>query len=97
PHAARRLRSGPRLLLTDGAGATIPIETLSGSQSFARRLGASRVTLDYPSTDSVYIRPAEAEAATVSLCPIEDWLFWPLLGGLRSLHPTEASRSNDLA
>jgi hypothetical protein len=77
-----RRRGRSRLLLGHplALGSTaVEIETISGSQSFARRLGAARVVLDYPSTDSMRIRPAEADETSTSLCPIEDWLFWPLL------------------
>jgi hypothetical protein len=80
PQAARRQRHRSRLLLTHEAGVALQVETISGSQSFARRLGATRIMLDYPSTDSVRIRPVDAEEPTTSLCPLEDWLFWPLLG-----------------
>lgn len=83
PNAAKKQRSQPRLLLTHGSGAALQIETVSGSQSFARRLGATRIVLDYPSTDSVRIRPVGADEANLSLCPLEDWLFWPLLGPAR--------------
>ncbi|MDQ8731887.1 hypothetical protein [Bradyrhizobium sp. LHD-71] len=77
----RKQRAGSRLLLShDGAGAPLEVETVSGSQSFARRLGAARIVLDYPSTDSVRIRPVGSEEAATSLCPLEDWLFWPVLG-----------------
>lgn len=81
PQAARRQRGRSRLLLAHRPGATLEVDTVSGSQSFARRLGARRIVLDYPSTDSVRIRPVDADEATISLCPLEDWVFWPLLGG----------------
>jgi hypothetical protein len=29
------------------------------------------------------IRPVGTDEATMSLCPLEDWLFWPLLGPAR--------------
>jgi hypothetical protein len=83
PQAARRERGRSRLLLTHGQGAALQVETVSGSQSFARRLGATRIVLDYPSPDSLRIRPIGADEAAVSLCPLEDWLFWPLLGTAR--------------
>ena len=83
PQAARRKRGQSRLLLAHGPGAALQVETVSGSQSFARRLGATRIVLDYPSTDSVRIRPVGADEATLSLCPLEDWVFWPLLGAAR--------------
>jgi hypothetical protein len=91
PQAANRQRSRSRLLLGHsaskdarerayGQGAALEVETICGSQSFARRLGAARIVLDYPSTDSVRIRPVDADEPTMSLCPLEDWVFWPLLG-----------------
>ncbi|MCA6116483.1 hypothetical protein J6524_16480 [Bradyrhizobium sp. WSM 1738] len=83
PQAARRERGRSRLLLTNEQGPVLQVETVSGSQSFARRLGARRVMLDYPSPDSVRIRPIDTDEAAVSLCPLEDWLFWPLLGTAR--------------
>jgi hypothetical protein len=83
PQAARRERGRSRLLLSHGLGATLQVDTVSGSQSFARRLGAARIVLDYPSTDSLRIRPVDADEAAVSLCPLEDWVFWPLLGTAR--------------
>jgi hypothetical protein len=81
PQVGRRQRSRSRLLLAHGTGAALEVETVSGSHSFARRLGATRIALDYPSMDSVRIRPVGADDATVSLCPLEDWVFWPLLRG----------------
>jgi hypothetical protein len=83
PQAARRQRGQSRLLLAHEPGAALQIETVSGSQSFARRLGATRIALDYPATDSVRIRPVGADEAAMSLCPLEDWMFWPLLGAAR--------------
>jgi hypothetical protein len=81
PQAASRQRGRSRLLLAHACGGPLEVETISGSHSFARRLGATRIALDYPSTDSVRIRPVGADEATVSICPLEDWVFWPLLGG----------------
>jgi hypothetical protein len=92
PQAARRERGRSRLLLTHGPGPALQVETVSGSQSFARRLGATRILLDYPSTDSLRIRPIGADEAAVSLCPLEDWVFWPLLGTARQ----QAVAQNDL-
>ncbi|MCC8940488.1 hypothetical protein H8A99_29560 [Bradyrhizobium sp. Arg68] len=83
PQAARRERGRSRLLLTHDQGPVLQVETVSGSQSFARRLGARRIVLDYPSSDSLRIRPIGADEAAVSICPLEDWLFWPLLGAAR--------------
>jgi hypothetical protein len=90
PQAARRERGRSRLQLTHGQGAALQVETVSGSQSFARRLGATRIVLDYPSPDSLRIRPVGADEAAVSRCPLEDWVFWPLLGAARqqaAAHP----------
>jgi hypothetical protein len=81
--AVRKERGRSRLLLTHGPRAALQVETISGSQSFARRLGATRIVLDYPSTDSVRIRPAGVDEAITPLCPLEDWVFWPLLGVTR--------------
>ncbi|MCP3418615.1 hypothetical protein NLM16_31350 [Bradyrhizobium brasilense] len=83
PQATRRERGRSRLLLTLGQGPVLQVETVSGSQSFARRLEARRIVLDYPSSDSLRIRPIGADEAAVSICPLEDWLFWPLLGTAR--------------
>ena len=80
PQAARRQRGRSRVLLTQGPEAALQVETISGSQSFSRRLGATRIVLDYPSTESVRIRPVGAEEPVTSLCALEDWVFWPLLG-----------------
>lgn len=76
----RKERGRTRLLLTHGPRAALQVETISGSQSFARRLGATRIVLDYPSPDSVRIRSAGVDEAITPLCPLEDWVFWPLLG-----------------
>jgi hypothetical protein len=78
-----------------GQGAALEVETICGSQSFARRLGAARIVLDYPSSDSVRIRPADAEEPTTALCPLEDWVFWPLLGG--ATRQEAIMRADDLA
>ena len=79
PQAASRQRARSRLLLGHAHGAALEVETVSGSHSFARRLGATRIVLDYPSTDSVRIRPIGTDEATTSHCPLEDWVFWPVL------------------
>lgn len=52
-------------------------DTVSGSTSFARRLGAAHLVLDYPQADRIRIRPRSDE--TTPCCPIEDWVFWPVL------------------
>jgi hypothetical protein len=83
PQAAKRERGRSRLQLTHGQGAALQVETVSGSQSFARRLGATRIALDYPAMDSLRIRPVGVDESVVSLCPLEDWVFWPLLGTAR--------------
>ena len=78
PQAGRRQRGRSRLSLTHDAAEVISVETVSGSQSFACRLGATCIQLDYPSTDSILIRPSDGHET--ALCPLEDWAFWPLLG-----------------
>ena len=83
PQAVRRERGRSRLLLTHELGPVLQVGTVSGSPTFARRLGATRIVLDYPSTDSVRIRPVGVDDSTASLCPLEDWVFWPLLGAAR--------------
>lgn len=59
-------------------GKAIQVETLSGADTFARRLGAGHVVLDYPELNRVRLRPY-SPANPVSSCPLEDWAFWPLL------------------
>jgi hypothetical protein len=59
-------------------------ETVSGSATFARRLGAAHLVLDYPQADRIRIRPQTGEATPC--CPIDDWVFWPVIvtpGGAR--------------
>lgn len=81
-----------RLVLHDGPGFSFPVETLSGSATFARRLGATHLVLDYPEPGRIRVRPHDA--ATVTRCPIQDWIFWPLLGaGTRSPVPANLSHA----
>lgn len=84
PRSGRR-RARSRLVLSHEAGPGVPVETVCGSQSFARRLRARRILLDYPSTDSMVIRPLDVQEgtrqATLCRCPLQDWMLWPLLGG----------------
>lgn len=55
------------------------IKILSGSDEFARHVGAAaHVVLDYPKPDRIQVRPYDA-ANPVSFCPLEDWVFWPNL------------------
>lgn len=56
----------------------IELSTLSGSGAFARRLKATHIVVEYPRPDRIRIRPYDAEKPT-ALCPLEDWVFWPLL------------------
>lgn len=74
PIPARRLRA--RLDLHAGPGLRRGVETVSGSEVFARRLGAAHLVLDYPSRDRIRVRPHDGGPA---LCPVEDWVFWPVL------------------
>lgn len=53
--------------------------TVSGSDAFARRLGASHVVLDYPRADRIRLRPFAGDVPP--RCPLEDWVFWPVLAG----------------
>lgn len=59
-------------------GISISIGTLSGSDTFARRLNACHVVMDYPRNDRIRVRPYEP-GNPVTHCPLEDWAFWPLL------------------
>lgn len=72
-------RGGTRLELHAEPDLSLRVETISGSSVFARRLGAAQMVLDYPQADRVRIRPWDG-TGTVR-CPLEDWVFWPLLGG----------------
>lgn len=73
------LRRGlSRLDLYGAPDISLGIDTLSGSATFARRLGATHAVLDYPERDRIRVRPYAAAGA--ARCPIEDWIFWPLLG-----------------
>jgi len=76
--AARVRRGGMSRLELDAGGGTLrSVETVSGSAAFARRLGASHLALDYPGPGRVRIAPHDA--ARPARCPIEDWVFWPVL------------------
>jgi hypothetical protein len=65
---------------------SLRIGTVSGSAAFARRLGATHAVLDYPASDRIRLRPYDPKFVA-TLCPLEDWAFWPLLS--RPLHPLE--------
>jgi hypothetical protein len=62
----------------DAPDMPVRLETLSGSRVFARRLNAAHVVLDYPAGNRIRVRPFNA-AEPVAHCPLEDWVFWPLL------------------
>jgi hypothetical protein len=66
------------ILQLDAPGIALRLDTLSGSGVFARRLGAAHLVLDYPARDAIRLRPYDP-AAPVTCCPLEDWIFWPLL------------------
>jgi hypothetical protein len=57
---------------------SIRVETVSGSQVFARRLGAVHLILDYPGKEDVQVRSSN-QPNPHAHCPLEDWVFWPLL------------------
>ncbi|WP_088348660.1 MULTISPECIES: hypothetical protein [Rhodomicrobium] len=76
--AAPKQRTMSTIQLDGRPSAPIRLQTLSGSGSFARRLRASHVVVDYPGRDAARIRPYDP-ANPVSRCPLEDWAFWPLL------------------
>lgn len=68
------------LTLYAAPNVAVRIDTVSGSATFARKLGATHVVLDYPTPDEIRIRPFTSD--TVAACPLEDWIFWPLLGSI---------------
>lgn len=72
-------RGRSRIDLYAPPGIYRPVDTVSGSHSFARRLGATHLVLDYPLADRLRLRPFDE--ASSPACPIEDWVFWPVLAG----------------
>jgi hypothetical protein len=62
---------------------SVRLNTLSGSPVFAARLRATHLVVEYPRPDRVSIRPFDAHKPTV--CPLEDWIFWPLVGARPSV------------
>jgi hypothetical protein len=76
--SAPKARALSQLQLGAPPNVSVRLETLSGSGVFARRLNAEHVVIDYPAADRVRIRPYDA-ASPVCRCPLEDWVFWPLL------------------
>ena len=74
--AAPPRRALGRIELHAGPDARRTVETVSGSPVFARRLGAAHLVLDYPGRGTIRLRPHDGEPA---LCPVEDWVFWPVL------------------
>lgn len=65
-----------RIELQAGPDARRVVETVSGSAAFARRLGAVHLVIDYPARSTIRLRPYDGMPA---LCPVEDWVFWPVL------------------
>ncbi len=57
---------------------SIKVETLSGGDTFARRLGAFHTVLEYPRPDRLRLRKYASDNP-VALCQLEDWIFWPAL------------------
>jgi hypothetical protein len=76
--SAPRKRQPVLLRLHAEPDISIAVETLSGSKTFAGRLGAAHAVLDYPAKDEVQVRPYD-DANSSARCPLEDWVFWPLL------------------
>lgn len=74
---AESRRGLSRLDLYGAPGITLSLDTLSGSATFAQRLGATHLVLDYPEPDRIRVLPYSG--ATAARCPIESWIFWPLL------------------
>lgn len=60
---------------------SIKVETLSGGDTFARRLGAFHTVLEYPRPDRIRLRRYDPDNP-VALCQLEDWVFWPALTGV---------------
>ncbi|MGF3025728.1 hypothetical protein ACQVP2_23225 [Methylobacterium aquaticum] len=65
-----------RIALHAGPDLRRGVATVSGSAAFACRLGAAHLVLDYPARDTIRLRPHDGAPA---LCPVEDWVFWPVL------------------
>lgn len=80
--AFQRIAAGQRGLsrvsLYAAPGLTFSLDTLSGSGVFARRVKASHLVLEYPRPDRLRLRRYKPDAPT-TLCPLEDWVFWPLM------------------
>ncbi len=81
PEATARTASGPRrgthLQLDCPNEGMIDVETLSGSEVFAKRLDAQHMVMDFPRRTSIRCRQFDKAVATT--CCLEDWAFWPLL------------------
>ena len=60
------------------ADMSMKIEDMTGSATAARRLGATHMALEYPSSNIARIRAFDA-ATPVITCPLEDWILWPQL------------------
>lgn len=77
-NGGQRDRKLSRLRLYTEGGPSIHLDTLSGSAVFAARLRATHLVVEYPRPDRISIRPFAPDKP--SLCPLEDWIFWPLIG-----------------
>jgi hypothetical protein len=82
PQISRSISKRPERSASLSLLASVPqpviVETISGSHTFARRVGACHMVMDYPRSGRVRLRPYDA-ANPVMQCPIEDWVFWPLI------------------
>jgi hypothetical protein len=74
-----RKRSRSTVTLYSAPDTMFRVATVSGSTILARRLGAAQIALDYPDAGGIRITPHPGEEESL-LCPLEDWIFWPLLG-----------------
>jgi hypothetical protein len=72
-------RSFAHIQLYAAPGISLRLDTMSGSGIFARRLKAAHVVVEYPRADRIRLRPYDAANPTTR-CPLEDWMFWPLMG-----------------
>jgi len=83
PETSRRAAPGKReparLALSTPVDLVAEVATFPGGEILARRLKARHVVLEYPRSDRLRIRPFDPEDRTIRM-PLEDWIFWPLLG-----------------
>lgn len=75
---APKERAATWLELAVAPGSVIRAEVLSASAALARRLGCQHIVMDYPEGDRVALRPYDPDFPVLR-CPVEDWVFWPLL------------------